>query len=139
HLEPARFEYFIPGTSLSRVEPAVEHEDVGAHILSPAAGTVFALDPDMPAEVQRLIMRASVPSAGSQPLQWYVGTRLVAQGQVAKWQPSVGHHTVVLRDASGRALDQLRIQVRGLPRLHSPLHAGSGPKFAGESSVPEAR
>ena len=76
-------------------------------IASPRDGSVFALDPDMPPAVQRVTFEGE---AGI----WLVNGRRVGQGRVVRWLPVPGRHQVSLVDDSGRMLQQVKIEVRGL-------------------------
>lgn len=117
-LEASRQEFFLPGTVLVRVQPATPQTSQRARILSPAAGTVLALDPDMPPGNQRLVLQAAGgPDAAG--LRWQIGPIDQAQGERAYWLPRAGRHSIVLRNAQGVLLDEVEIQVRGLPRLPS--------------------
>lgn len=116
-LEAPRTEYFLPGTAVARVEPLPRLASGGARIASPLADTVIALDPDMPIDNQRLPLRAAQAPAGPALLHWRIGSAVVGQGVSAYWTPRPGRHRIVLQDASGAVLDEVRIQVRGLPRM----------------------
>jgi len=116
-LEAPRTEYFLPGTVVARVEPVSGHSPARSRILSPVPDTVIALDPDMPAENQRLPLRATHSSAEPGEVFWRIGSTRVAEGVVAYWHPRPGRHRIVLHDAAGAVLDEVHVQVRGLPRL----------------------
>lgn len=116
-LEASRIEHFLPGTAVSRVEPATQQALPDLRIASPAQGTVIALDPDMPAGNQKLLLRAAAGPGVGADLRWHVGGAYVGRGPQAYWRPSSGRHRVTLRDEQGRVLDEVSIEVRGLPRL----------------------
>jgi len=106
-VEPPRDELFLPGTELSvvRVAPA---EAERPRLLSPANGTVIALDPDIPPARQRVAVRV----AGARP-----GLRLDVDGRPlpltgALWPPLPGGHYFTLRDGNGRTLDRALVTVR---------------------------
>lgn len=117
NIEAARTEYFLPGTAISRVEPALARAVAHARILSPSAGTVIAFDPDMPLAHQQLTLRADTGKQAPELLQWHIEGRHVANGQESRWPLRVGQHRIVLSNDSGTVLDEVTIQVRGLPRL----------------------
>ena len=73
---------------------------------APRDGTIVALDPDMPAAVQRMALRG-------EPGQWWLDGRLLGQGAQLDWRPWPGHHRLELRDARGRAIDEVAFEVRG--------------------------
>ena len=119
-LEAPRTEFFLPGTALARVEPLPPSATGKSRITSPIANTVIALDPDLPTDNQRLALRAA-PATGGQPsLQWRIGATVVAQGASAYWEPRPGRHRIVLQDAAGTVMDEVQIQVRGLPHMRVP-------------------
>lgn len=80
-------------------------------------GTVIAFDPDMPAENQRLVLRASTGKHEADTLRWQIGDASIGQGEIVYWHPLPGRHRIVLQDTNGAKLDEVGIQVRGLPRL----------------------
>lgn len=116
-VEAPRMESFLPGTALSRVEPASTDASPRSRILSPAPDTVIAFDPDMPPDNQRLVLRADAGGRAPESLRWHVGNDQAAQGARVYWRPRPGRHRIVLSDAEGAVLDEVMIQVRGLPRL----------------------
>ncbi|NLC35220.1 MAG: penicillin-binding protein 1C [Alcaligenaceae bacterium] len=117
NLEASRMEYFLPGTAVSRIEPAFTRSAPRSRILSPSKGTVIAFDPDMPAAHQQLVLRADAGGVAPELLRWHIEGRHVADGQASRWPLSVGRHRIVLSTAEGVVLDEVTIQVRGLPRL----------------------
>ena len=76
------------------------------------AGTVLALDPDIPPAHQRLQLRASGAAPG-QALAWRIGGKPVARGSEGAWLPWPGRHRVQLLDGRGQVLDEIGIEVRG--------------------------
>lgn len=114
-IEAARTEYFLPGTELALVENAQTSQQETSRIVSPVAGAVLAMDPDMPPANQGLLLRAT-QTVDSQNLHWYVNGMLVGQGVQAVWYPKAGQHKVELRTETGEVRDVVRFQVRGLPR-----------------------
>ncbi len=107
--EPPRREYFLRGTAQSEMAaaPAVARRP---RITSPVSGSVYALDPDIPIDRQRLAVTVS----GSVP-----GYRLIldktALGDADAGQqilPRPGIHMLTLVDAGGRMIDRVRFTVR---------------------------
>jgi penicillin-binding protein 1C len=86
-----------------------------ARIASPAGGTILALDPDIPPAHQRLLLAASVGAAdpAGRSLRWEVDGRPLGRGARAHWMPWPGRHRLQLRDAQGRPLDEVQVEVRG--------------------------
>jgi penicillin-binding protein 1C len=105
-----REEWFIRGT-----EPvgaaSLRPEAVGVRITYPPAGAVFALDPDMPRERQRIVFSAQGQSDG---LRWALNGRDLglARGPT-HWAPAAGRYLLSLSDAGGATIDSVRFQVRG--------------------------
>ena len=109
HIEAARKEWFIKGTEQSLV--ALHGPDSSgrqARITAPATGTIVALDPDIPPAHQRLVFTAE-----GRNVRWLMDGREFARGAQAYWLPWPGRHVVRLVDASGKVLDEIRIEVRG--------------------------
>jgi len=107
-LAPDREEWFIAGTQVERVV----HVAAGgrARLESPADGAIFALDPDIPAARQRIVLRASGAVAGDR--------FVLPDGHAAPadepflWDPARGRQAVALVAADGRLLDRASIEVR---------------------------
>ncbi len=125
--EPAREELFLTGTepSLQRAEgdagsslghlagSSQRSEPQRFGISSPRDGSVFALDPDMPPRAQRLTFEGE---AGT----WLVNRRRVGQGRLVHWVPVPGRHQISLVNASGRVVQEVRVEVRGLRSVAWP-------------------
>ena len=127
-LEAARAEWFLPGTFNPRdtsvliaatdrmtldygeksSNSAVQGLPEAARILSPAEGTILALDPDIAPRHQRLVLRADATE-----VRWQIDGRALGRGPEVHWLPLPGRHHVTLHDAAGRLLDERRIEVRG--------------------------
>ncbi len=117
--EPPRAEWFLAGTEPtaegtgSRAQgaatPALARTDAAPRfgITSPRDGSVFALDPDIPLAAQRMRFEGE---AGT----WLVNGRRVGQGAAVNWLPLPGRHRVALVDSTGRVLQQVGVEVRGL-------------------------
>lgn len=108
-VEPPRQEWFIQGT-----EPNARDQRVGQlnqRIIYPPAGTVIALDPDIPPELQKIFF-ISEPK-GSR-LRWVLNDQAIMDGgNNLPWTPRVGFYTLSLVDEKGRAVDSVRFEVRG--------------------------
>jgi penicillin-binding protein 1C len=108
-VEPPRQEWFVADTT-PRVSPSVL-DDSNQHILSPAAGTIIALDPDIPAAAQRVVFEAS---QGARDSQWILDGRALAQVRgTLLWTPSPGAHTLSIARDSEHALQTIEFVVRG--------------------------
>ncbi len=105
--EPARDEVFLSGTEQTL-------QRAGAQVLGPQAfgissprdGSVFALDPDMPAAAQRIHFEGE---AGD----WVLDGRRLGAGRRWLWAPWPGRHTLELMGRDGKPLQAVRFEVRG--------------------------
>jgi|WetSurMetagenome_2_1015567.scaffolds.fasta_scaffold18572_3 penicillin-binding protein 1C len=103
-----RKEWFIQGTE-NAVLTGMSSQ--GFRISYPAHGTIFALDPDIPSEEQKLFFEAQ-PKDGH--LHWVLdGQRIGSAGALLLWTPLRGKHALSLTDASDRVIDAVSFEVRG--------------------------
>jgi penicillin-binding protein 1C len=103
-----RQEWFIPGT-----EPDSNSSDApaAARIDYPPAGSVFAIDPDIPPSRQRIVFAARGRRDG---LQWILdGQPMGPAGEPAGWTPNAGRHALSLSDEHGTVVDAVQFWVRG--------------------------
>ncbi|MBL8347789.1 MAG: penicillin-binding protein 1C [Rubrivivax sp.] len=122
-------EWFIAGTEPTA---AVAGGDAAASfgaaragafgIESPRPGTVIALDPEIPAAAQRVVLRGA-------PGQWWLNGRPLGTGARLEWLPRPGRHVLVRRDAS--ASDRIEFEVRALPVRAHAGKVGGGPGARG--------
>ena len=118
--EPEREEWFLAGTETATIT-AVGAAAGRPRIASPANGAIYAIDPDIPRERQRITLTAG----GAQQGAGFVlddGRRVAADAPFL-WLPEPGRREVVLIDAAGSELDRVRFEVRGLRRARA-LRAG---------------
>jgi penicillin-binding protein 1C len=109
-IEPSRRSWFVAGTEVDRV--SVLTRDTGrARIASPANGTIIALDPDIPAANQRVVVESR--GAGARLAFYLNGERLGSSDRPREWSPIPGTHRLELRGADGRVRDSVRFIVRG--------------------------
>ncbi len=109
--EATRREWFLQGT-----QQAVFAMNLGARaplgqnprITAPRSGTIFALDPDIPHNRQRVAF-----SAEGANVRWVVDGKAFAKGATAQWPPWPGRHVVQLIGVGGEMLDEIRLEVRG--------------------------
>ncbi|KAF0101561.1 MAG: penicillin-binding protein 1C [bacterium] len=102
--ETPRREWFLRGS-----EPAGAGWNAAtppAEIVQPGDGDILALDPDIPADRQRLIPRARHAPAGA---WWKIDQERLAE---ADWPLARGRHALILLDGEGRELDRVRFEVR---------------------------
>jgi penicillin-binding protein 1C len=109
--EPDREEWFLAGTETAKVV-AVGAVAGRARISSPARGAIYAIDPDIPRERQRI----AVAAGGAQPGAWlrFDDGRRVPADAPHLWLPQPGIRQVALVDSTGKELDRVRFEVRGL-------------------------
>jgi penicillin-binding protein 1C len=110
-IEPARSEWMRAGSGSSASplqqrsgEQLAAQRPVG--IASPRDGSVFALDPDMPARVQRIVFSGETG-------QWWLDGRAIGHGPNLPWAPWPGRHQLELKDSAGRVLGRVGFEVRG--------------------------
>jgi penicillin-binding protein 1C len=101
-------EWFIHGTSPAAGGPMPVNALV--RIVYPPAGAVFAIDPDIPLERQRIVFIASDTEGA---LTWVLDGKPYSADAHARWDPAAGRHIVSLQDPAGRVLDTVVFQVRG--------------------------
>ena len=116
-VETQRKEWFLSGTEMSVVESYASGGSsasvVTPRIRYPAADTIIALDPDIPAGAQRVVFEASPASAG---LSWRLDGMTLANADSrgrADWDPAPGRHTLALVDVDGKLLSTIEFEVRG--------------------------
>lgn len=110
--EADRKEWFRSGTEQSQWL-AASSRDQRLAIQSPGAGVRFAIDPDIPAQAQRIALVAQGP--GAHNAQWRVNQQIVGRGAQTYWSPLPGSHAVELWLADQRIATH-RIEVVGLRR-----------------------
>ena len=106
-IEAPRREWFLAGTAMRRIAFAGT-EVRRPHIVYPGRDMTIALDPDIPAERQRLFLRAEPALPG---LAWQIDR--VPVRSAAGWRPVPGRHHLTLLDANGRIVDSVVFEVRG--------------------------
>jgi penicillin-binding protein 1C len=109
NIEPPREEWFIDGTQTALITAAAQTAE-RARLVSPAKGSLIALDPDIPLDRQHVTLRAE-PAAASLRLQMD-GHALGNAAQPKLWTPLPGNHRLDLLDAAGHSLDQVEFSVR---------------------------
>jgi penicillin-binding protein 1C len=124
--EAPRSEWFLSGTEQTQIalklsapigsflmqQDAALNQTLGARIISPTNGTIIALDPDIPAQSQKIALKAE-HFGNQQPLRWAISGQPLPGGDSATWQPQPGQHDIVLMNHNGVTLDKIKIDVRG--------------------------
>ncbi|MNN55181.1 hypothetical protein D3C81_1700430 [compost metagenome] len=115
NLEPAREEVFLTGTAMTRIRVGAASSSNGAPaIASPADGTIFALDPDIPPDAQRVWFHADgLTGQTARAVSWRIDGKPLGKGGQVAWLPWPGRHRVELVDAAGKVVDDIGIEVRG--------------------------
>lgn len=105
-------EIYLSGTEPPAAgAPRVSADRRPVQVVSPANGGAFAIDPAMPAAVQRIPFEASGDVTG---VEWYLGEQPLGPANVTQWwSPEPGRHEVSLRTAEGRVVAQSSFTVRG--------------------------
>ncbi|MGD9601068.1 MAG: penicillin-binding protein 1C [Gammaproteobacteria bacterium] len=107
--EAARDEWFLAGTAQTEVRPVSSART--PRIVYPGRHGVLALDPDIPAEHQRVFFTMEPLQPG---FTWRLdGERFAETPDRAAWAPAPGEHRLTLVAANGRVVDALRFKVRG--------------------------
>lgn len=108
-IEQPRREYFLRGTALAEVAsaPAAARRP---RIVNPVAGSVYALDPDIPIDRQRLAVAVSGEVGGHRLL--LDRQDLGSADAHPLLLPQRGQHRLRLVDLGGRVVDQILFTVR---------------------------
>lgn len=106
--EHSRREWFIRGTENAGLPGA---SSPGFRIAYPASGTIFALDPDIPSDDQKLFFEAK---PNDDLLHWVLdGREIGSAGELLLWTPVRGKHALALVDGWSRTVDSITFEVRG--------------------------
>jgi penicillin-binding protein 1C len=108
-MESFRKEWFILGT-----EPNLKDKRIGQlnqRILYPPSGTVIALDPDIPPEMQKVFFISQTSEDG---LSWKLnGLPMNRVGKAIPWTPGEGEYLLAIVDREDRTIDSIHFEVRG--------------------------
>jgi penicillin-binding protein 1C len=120
--EPSREEWFIQGT-----EPHSKDKRIGQfnqRIVYPPSGTVIALDPDIPSELQKVFF---ICQTNGEDLRWVLNGHTMSKvGSILPWTPEVGTHALTLCDRENEIVDSVNFEVRGPSNLpHLSFETGS--------------
>ncbi len=107
----ARSEWFLAGTAASSIvaKPA---SAAAPRIAYPKDGEIISLDPDIPADAQRIVFRTE---AYASRLRWRLsrGERASELDGPSWWKPQAGRFELALLDAQGAVIDRVKFEVRG--------------------------
>ncbi len=126
--EPLRDELFLAGTEPSaRLASRARGQRQG--IASPADGSIFALDPDMPPQAQRITFEGERGT-------WVLDGKVLGTAERWSWAPWPGRHELVLQAADGRALQRVKFEVRGAAVKLVAGRGNGAPAILGSPVVP---
>jgi penicillin-binding protein 1C len=108
-MEPSREEWFIGGT-----EPDSKDKRIGQfnqRIVYPPSGTVIALDPDIPPDLQKIFF---ITETNEEGLRWVLNGHTMSDvGNRFPWTPKAGAYTLGLYDRKNQIIDSVNFEVRG--------------------------
>jgi penicillin-binding protein 1C len=109
NIAPSREEWFIRGT-----EPNSKDQGIGPfnpRIVYPPSGTVIALDPDIPLELQKVFFISQI---NEDDFRWVLnGVPMETVGKTIPWTPKAGKYFLTLADENEKILDYIYFEVRG--------------------------
>ncbi len=107
--ESSREEWFIQGT-----EPHSKDKKIGQlnqRIVYPPSGTVIALDPDIPRELQKVFF---IRQTDGGDLRWVLNGHTMSKvGSISPWTPRAGTYALTLCDRENEIIDSVNFEVRG--------------------------
>ncbi len=109
HVEQPRRDYFLAGTGQSLIA-AAPGEARRPRIVNPIAGTVYAIDPDIPSDRQRFAVGVTGSVASHRLLLDDRDLGPASASPLVLAAP--GRHLVRLVDVAGRVVDQVRFTIR---------------------------
>jgi penicillin-binding protein 1C len=150
NIEPARNEWFVSGTQTPTVglasnavqadrataAPHASAANGAAHIGSPTDGTLFALDPDIPATRQRIVFERASGSSGRS--SWRLDGKPLGRDERVLWLPCPGRHVLELVNPDGSNADSVHFEVRGAAARQSAPPRGARTGTARVGSAPPA-
>jgi penicillin-binding protein 1C len=110
-IEPARREWFLPGTAQSEVRLASPSGVAPRPIVSPQDGVVLALDPDIPHAAQSL--RFAAVQGLRAGAFWQLDAKRLGPARAIDWPLWPGRHRLALVGADQQMLDEVQFEVRG--------------------------
>ena len=123
NIEPSRDEWFLKGSEVKTVGlaadagnaaprgSALDAQSGAPRIGSPTDGTLFALDPDIPAAKQRIVFERV--SGSSTRSIWRLDGKPLGHAERVFWPPWPGRHMLELVNAQGASVDAVHFEVRG--------------------------
>jgi penicillin-binding protein 1C len=108
--EPPRQEWFA-GTESGVIRTAIA--SALARIAYPTAGSIIALDPDIPPQRQRVPLRLSAPAESGAVWRMDQLPLGKADGKLL-WLPQPGKHRLTLANSRGEEIDSISFEVRAM-------------------------
>jgi len=108
NLEPPRTEWFIEGTE-PREAIVLERRHSIARIVYPQPATIITLDPDIPAELQRV---SFVGRFAGDTHEWHLDEKAIGSSASLPWKPERGRHVLSLLDRERNVVDSVTFIVK---------------------------
>jgi penicillin-binding protein 1C len=109
-VEPPRREWYLSGTTPGSEGVQVVPATARPSIQSPANGMIIAIDPDIPAGHQRVLIAVRGARRG---MKLVLNDRSLGSATRDRlWQPRPGAYYLTLEDANGQKLDRVLFRVR---------------------------
>jgi len=131
-VEPARSEWFVSGTESAVVEVLAPAQRLPS-IVYPVDASIIALDPDIPAPLQRVGFHAQA----GQGLRWALDGKVLGPAdKTHAWAPQPGEHELKLVARDGKSVASARFEVRGGAQasIFSTSSGGSPARSSGVNS-----
>jgi penicillin-binding protein 1C len=104
-------EFYLPGTESREVVRAIRPEQRPATIVRPVDGSIIAIDPDIPVEVQKIPFESSGAFSDA---KWVLNGEVLADvSGPYLWSPVPGKHVLELRRYEGTSLMKVQFLVKG--------------------------
>lgn len=101
-------EWFICGTEPANVLMIKQYNE---RIVYPPSGTVIALDPDIPPDLQKVFF---ISRTEGNELRWRLNDAAIGEtGKTIAWSPKRGKYSLALTDSQGTIIDSVNFEVRG--------------------------
>ena len=106
--EPPRAEWFLEGTAPGEAV-VQERQHRVARIVYPQSATIITLDPDIPADSQRVFF---VGSFAGESHEWRLDERAMGSSASFPWKPERGRHVLSLVDRENNVVDSVSFIVK---------------------------
>ncbi len=104
-----RPEWFLAGTQPDS-DLSVNHQ-ANDRIIYPPSGTVIALDPDIPAHLQKISFVAQ--TGNERPVRWTLDNKpLEYRESTILWTPEPGRHVLAITDRQNEIIDSVKFEVK---------------------------